>query len=55
MSTNFFIGLQLEEHGVTGFQILGGPGLLCHPRHHAVQQVIGGVLGFQQMGVQLCL
>ncbi len=27
----------------TDFQIPGGSGLLCHPRHHATQQVMGGV------------
>ena len=27
----------------TDFQILGGSGLLFHPRHHAIQQVMGGV------------
>ena len=28
----------------TDFQILGGSGLLCHPRYHAIrQQVMGGV------------
>ncbi len=40
-------------HGVVCFQILGGPGLFCHSRHHAVQHIIGGVLGFKQMGEQL--
>ena len=40
-------------HGVVCFQILGGPGLFCHSRHHAIQQVLGVILGCQQIGVQL--
>lgn len=34
-------------HEVADFQILGGPGLLCHLRRHAVKQVMGGVLNAQ--------
>ena len=37
------------------FQFLGGTSLFRHTWHHAVQQIIGSILDFQQVGIQLVL